>query len=108
MQPVGLTSNVINTASNKGVLLALVAMAQTLPVLTGGIDLSVGMIFVLTNCLASNIVVGNPIDDDARRHRRAARGHRLRRAQRRDRGLRPPAADHRDDRDQRGLSSASR
>ena len=34
MQPVGLSSNVINTASNKGVLLALMAMAQTLPVLT--------------------------------------------------------------------------
>ena len=61
MQPVGLSSNVINTASNKGVLLALVAMAQTLPVLTGGIDLSVGTIFLLTNCLASNIVVGDPI-----------------------------------------------
>ena len=61
MQPVGLSSNVINTASNKGVLLALVAMAQTLPVLTGGIDLSVGTIFVLTNCLASNIVVGSPL-----------------------------------------------
>lgn len=61
MQPVGLSSNVINTASNKGVLLALVAMAQTLPVLTGGIDLSVGTIFLLTNCLASNIVVGEPI-----------------------------------------------
>ena len=61
MQPVGLSSNVINTASNKGVLLALVAMAQTLPVLTGGIDLSVGTIFVLTNCLASNVVVGTPL-----------------------------------------------
>ena len=61
MQPVGLSSNVINTAANKGVLLALVAMAQTLPVLTGGIDLSVGTIFVLTNCLASNIVVGTPL-----------------------------------------------
>jgi ribose transport system permease protein len=61
LQPVGLSSNVINTASNKGVLLALVAMAQTLPVLTGGIDLSVGTIFVLTNCLASNIVVGSPL-----------------------------------------------
>jgi ribose transport system permease protein len=60
MQPVGLSSNVINTAANKGALLALVAMAQTLPVLTGGIDLSVGAIFVLTNCLASNIVVGDP------------------------------------------------
>jgi ribose transport system permease protein len=61
MQPVGLSSNVINTAANKGALLALVAMAQTLPVLTGGIDLSVGTIFLLTNCLASNIVVGDPI-----------------------------------------------
>jgi len=61
LQPVGLTSNIINTAANKGVLLALVAMAQTLPVLTGGIDLSVGTVFVLTNCLASTIVVGSPL-----------------------------------------------
>jgi ribose transport system permease protein len=58
-QPVGLTANIINTAANKGALLALVAMAQTLPVLTGGLDLSVGAIFVLTNCLASEIVVGS-------------------------------------------------
>jgi ribose transport system permease protein len=61
-QPVGLTSNVINTAANKGVLLALVAMAQTLPVLTGGIDLSVGTVFVLCNCLASNIVIGSSFE----------------------------------------------
>ncbi len=60
-QAVGLTPNVINTAANKGALLALVAMAQTLPVLTGGLDLSVGAIFVLSNCLASAIVVGDPI-----------------------------------------------
>jgi ribose transport system permease protein len=59
--PAGFTSNVINTAANKGVLLALVAMAQTLVVITAGIDLSVGMIFVLTNCLASAIVVGSPL-----------------------------------------------
>ena len=49
---VGLTASIINTAANKGALLALVAMAQTIPVLTGGLDLSVGMIFLLTNCLA--------------------------------------------------------
>jgi ribose transport system permease protein len=60
-QPIGLTASVVNTAANKGVLLALVAMAQTLPVLTGGLDLSVGMIFVLTNCLAATIVVGSPL-----------------------------------------------
>jgi ribose transport system permease protein len=60
-QEVGLTASIINTATNKGALLALVAMAQTLPVLIGGLDLSVGSIFVLTNCLASNIVVGGPL-----------------------------------------------
>jgi ribose transport system permease protein len=59
-QPIGLTSDVVNTAANKGALLALVAMAQTLPVLTGGLDLSVGMIFMLANCLASIIVTGGP------------------------------------------------
>jgi ribose transport system permease protein len=58
--PAGFTSNVVTTAANKGVLLALVAMAQTLVVVTSGIDLSVGMIFVLTNCIASAIVVGSP------------------------------------------------
>jgi ribose transport system permease protein len=58
-QEVGLTASIVNTAANKGALLALVAMAQTIPVLTGGLDLSVGMIFMLTNCLASTIVDGN-------------------------------------------------
>src|SRR3989337_1445547 len=56
--PAGLTANVVQTASNKGVLLAFVAMAQTLVVITAGIDLSVGMTFTLTNCLASWIVLG--------------------------------------------------
>lgn len=59
--PVGWDSGVLVTAANKGVLLAIVAMAQTLPVLTGGIDLSVGMVFVLANCLASHLVVGTPM-----------------------------------------------
>jgi ribose transport system permease protein len=59
--PVGLNANVATTAANKGVLLAIVAMAQTLVVLTSGIDLSVGMVLVLANCLASTIVVGTPL-----------------------------------------------
>jgi len=59
--PVGLNANVATTAANKGVLLAIVAMAQTLVVLTSGIDLSVGMVMVLANCLASTIVVGSPL-----------------------------------------------
>ncbi len=58
----GLTANVATTAANKGVLFALVAMAQTLPVLTGGLDLSVGMVFVMTNCVASSIVQGTPLE----------------------------------------------
>ena len=58
--PAGLNANVATTAANKGVLLAIVAIAQTLVVLTSGIDLSVGMVMVLANCLASTIVVGSP------------------------------------------------
>ncbi|MGH8800568.1 MAG: ABC transporter permease [Casimicrobiaceae bacterium] len=59
--PAGFNANVATTAANKGVLLAIVAMAQTLVVLTSGIDLSVGMIMVLANCLGSAIVVGSPL-----------------------------------------------
>ena len=60
--PAGFNANVVQTAANKGVLLAFVAMAQTLVVITAGIDLSVGMTFTLTNCLASWIVVGAPLE----------------------------------------------
>ena len=59
--PAGLSANVVNTAANKGVLLAFVAIAQTLPVLTSGLDLSVGSVFVLANCLASTVVTGSPL-----------------------------------------------
>ena len=59
--PAGFSANVVQTASNKGVLLAFVAMAQCLVVITAGIDLSVGMIFTLTNCLASWLVSGSPL-----------------------------------------------
>ena len=41
---VGLKVGLVTAVANKGVLLALVAMAQTLPILTSGLDLSVGMI----------------------------------------------------------------
>ena len=58
-QEVGLSASMVNTAANKGALLALVAMAQTIPVLTGGLDLSVGMVFVLSNCLAASVVTGD-------------------------------------------------
>ena len=61
LQPRGVTVGVLVTAANKGVLLALIAMAQTFVVITGGIDLSVGAVVVLANCLASTLLSGSPI-----------------------------------------------
>jgi len=57
---VGLRIGLVTAVANKGVLLALVAIAQTMPVLTSGLDLSVGMIFILTNCIASAVLNGPP------------------------------------------------
>ncbi len=57
----GLSVNVLTSLSNKGVVLALVAMAQTLVVLTGGFDLSAGMILTMASCLASVVVNGSPV-----------------------------------------------
>ena len=61
LHPRGFQPLVFQTAANEGAALAFVAMAQTLPVLTGGLDLSVGAILALTNCLASNVVSGTPL-----------------------------------------------
>ena len=58
--PAGFSANVVQTAANKGVLLAFVAVGQTFVVLTAGIDLSVGAVFILANCLASVLVTGSP------------------------------------------------
>jgi ribose transport system permease protein len=56
----GLSTNVLTSVSNKGVVLAYVAMAQTLVIVTGGFDLSVGMVMTMTSCLASVILNGSP------------------------------------------------
>ncbi|MBV9106143.1 MAG: ATP-binding cassette domain-containing protein [Verrucomicrobia bacterium] len=56
----GLSVNVLTSLSNKGVVLALVAMAQTLVILTGGFDLSAGMILTMACCLASVVANGPP------------------------------------------------
>lgn len=40
--------------------LALVSIGQTLTVLSGGIDLSVGSLISLTSCLTSGLINGNP------------------------------------------------
>jgi ribose transport system permease protein len=62
LHPRGLSPLVLQTAANEGAALALVAMGQTLPVLTGGLDLSIGPILALSNCLASNVVSGSPAE----------------------------------------------
>ena len=63
--PAGFSARVVNTAANTGTLLALAAMAQTIPVITGGLDLSVGMVLVLANCLASTLMNGSPLQTAA-------------------------------------------
>ena len=60
--PAGFSADIVNTAANKGVLLALIAIAQTIPVLTAGLDLSVGSVFVMTNCMASTVMAGSPLE----------------------------------------------
>ena len=57
----GFSASVTRTNANQGFALALVAMAQALPILTGGIDLSVGSIMVMSTCLASVVVNGSPL-----------------------------------------------
>ena len=59
LHPRGLSIMVTTPAANQGLALAFAAMAQTLPVLTGGLDLSVGSVLALTNCVASHLVSGS-------------------------------------------------
>lgn len=59
--PRAVSLNILTTASNKAALLAIVAMAQTLPVITRGLDLSVGMVMILGACVASALVNGTPL-----------------------------------------------
>jgi ribose transport system permease protein len=60
--PKGFSTQVLVQNSNEVFALALVAMAQTVPVLMGGLDLSVGAIMTMVNCLASNLVSGSPFE----------------------------------------------
>jgi ribose transport system permease protein len=62
LHPKGWSVDVLVQNSNESFALILVAMAQTVPVLTGGIDLSVGPMMTLTNCVASTVVSGTPLE----------------------------------------------
>jgi ribose transport system permease protein len=55
------TPLVITNTFNQSMTLVFAGMAQTSVVVTGGIDLSVGPVISLTNCLASVIFVDNPV-----------------------------------------------
>lgn len=59
--PKGFSSAVLVQNSNEIFSLAMLAMAQTIPVLMGGLDLSVGAVMTLVNCLASHLLVGSPV-----------------------------------------------
>lgn len=55
------TPVVITNTFNQAMTLVFAGMAQTSVVVTGGIDLSVGPVISLANCLASVIFVDNPL-----------------------------------------------
>lgn len=62
LHPRGFAANVTLTNANQAFALALVAAGQALTILSGGIDLSLGAIMVLSTCLASIVVNGTPLE----------------------------------------------
>ena len=62
VHPRGLSPIVIESLANSGASLAFAAIAQTFPILTGGLDLSIGGIVALTNVVAAAVVNGSPIE----------------------------------------------
>jgi len=60
LHPRGFSSAVLIQNTNESVAIVFVAIAQTLPVLLGGLDLSVGAVMTLANCVASVLVSGTP------------------------------------------------
>ncbi len=61
LQPRGYDAFIANSNVNQGFGIAMVSMAQTVPVLTGGLDLSVGAIMTMVDCLASVVLNGSPL-----------------------------------------------
>jgi ribose transport system permease protein len=57
----GFSTAVLVQNANETVAIAFVAMAQTVPVLMGGLDLSVGAVMTMTGCIASALVSGSPL-----------------------------------------------
>ncbi|WP_191058342.1 ABC transporter permease [Geminicoccus harenae] len=59
LHPKGFSTAVLIQNANESFVIGAVAMAQTVPVLAGGLDLSVGAVMTLVNCLASVLVNGS-------------------------------------------------
>jgi ribose transport system permease protein len=62
LHPKGFSTDVLVQNSNEAFVLAMVAMAQTVPVLMGGLDLSVGAVMTMINCFASTVLAGSPLE----------------------------------------------
>ncbi|RYE51854.1 MAG: ABC transporter permease [Hyphomicrobiales bacterium] len=62
LHPRGFSSAVFVQNANEAVAIAFVAMAQTVPVLMRGLDLSVGAVMTLSACVASYLLAGSGLD----------------------------------------------
>lgn len=60
--PRGFSTQVFVQNANEIFSLAMLAMAQTVPVITAGLDLSVGAMMTMIDCLASHVLSGTPIE----------------------------------------------
>src|SRR5215469_10708953 len=58
--PKGFSSAVLVQNSDEIFALAMLAMAQTVPVLAAGLDLSVGAVMTMVGCFASYLLTGAP------------------------------------------------
>ena len=61
LHPRGFSAAVLVQNANESVAIAFVGMAQTVPVLLGGLDLSVGAVMTLASCIASELLNGTPL-----------------------------------------------
>jgi ribose transport system permease protein len=60
LHPRGFSASLFGQNANESFVLVMAAMAQTVPVLTGGLDLAVGSIITLVDCVASRVLGGSP------------------------------------------------
>jgi ribose transport system permease protein len=62
IHPRGASIGVFTAWANQGTALAILAVGQTIVVLSRGVDLSIGPTMALANCLASGLVNGGPAE----------------------------------------------